>query len=259
MMARPDFAYAQARLQARHARLPEAASWHALEASRSAGHYLAASRTGPLAHWTEGLDEDCNVQRIERQLRAMWRRYVGEVAHWCPARWQPATQWFGTLGELAVIDAACRRAGAQPWAQADEPLAALAQPDAARREPALRALRLTPFAALTDRSPAGDAAAIWLHQWQRLLPPALGDAALIQRPAEILLPRWLGNGGSRAANAEPAEGQLRKLFRRHAASAVAVFAHLALVALALERLRGGLVVRSLFDERAEPAGATASA
>jgi len=42
------------------------------------------------------------------------------------------------------------------------------------------------------------------------------------------------------------------LFRRCAGSPVAVFAHLALVALALEQLRGGIVVRSLFERDAPP-------
>ena len=46
-----------------------------------------------------------------------------------------------------------------------------------------------------------------------------------------------------------------RLFRRHGASPAAVFCHLVLVALDLERLRGGLVRRRLF----EPASARQAA
>ena len=52
-----------------------------------------------------------------------------------------------------------------------------------------------------------------------------------------------------------ARAALRRLFRLHAGSAAAVFAYLALVALDLERLRGGLVVRALFDGGREPLAA----
>jgi hypothetical protein len=252
--ARIEFAYAQARLQTRHGRLPDAAVWQQLEASRSAGHFLAQAQAGPLSRWTEGVDERCDAHRIERQLRLHWRCYADEVAHWLPPRWQSATQWFGTLGELALIDATCRRAEGLGWAQADARLAVLAEPDPLRREQALRALGLAPFAALAPGSRSADTARIWHDEWQRRLPPDHGDARLINRPAELLLPRLLAADGARGTDTTASvRGTLRKLFRRHAASALAVFAHLALVAMDLERLRGGLIVRYLFDRGADTA------
>jgi hypothetical protein len=227
--ARTDFAYAQARLQARHGALPDSAFWQVLEASRGAAHFLALARTGALVRWTEGLDDRCDAHAIERQLRLHWRRHVEEVARWLPPRWQAATQWFGVLGELALVDA-----------------------DPARRAQALPMLGLAPFVALGASRRASDTAALWRDEWQRRLPPDHGDLRLLHRPAELLLPRLRAADGARGTDASAAvQATLRLLFRRHAASAVAVFAHLGLVALDVERLRGGLVVRCLFARGGE--------
>lgn len=205
-MSKSEFAYVQARLQARHSRSPTAAAWQALEASRTAGHYLATARSGPLAAWVEGLDESGGAHRIERHLRSRWLRHVDEVARWLPARWRAATRWFGTLTALPLRD---------------------------------------------DAQPGSRAASRWLEQWRGMLPGDAGDRALLLRPAELLLPRLAGSAAGRRAIAEAERRDLTRLFRRHAASAIAVFAYLALVALDVERLRGGLVVRALFEPAAE--------
>jgi hypothetical protein len=208
-MAGSEFAYVQARLQARHGARPDPATWQTLEACHTPGHYLAIARAGALAPWIDGLDENGDIHHIEGHLRTRWRHYVDEVAGWLPARWQAATRWFGSLPEL--------------------PLAA---------------------------TPGQDAdAAHWLHAWQRLMPQ--GDAPpAVQRTAALLMPTLPGLGGSdtgRGALAEAQRRALLDLFRRRAASAVAVFAHLALVALDVERLRGGIITRVLFEPR-HPAG-----
>jgi len=262
--ARTDFAYVQARLHARHARLPGAAVWQALEASRTAAHYLAQSRAGPLAEWVDELDAAWDVHRIERGLRARWHRRVDEVARWLPPRWQAATRWFGTLTELPLIDALRGSGPAAGWQHADERLAAFVQPDPAARVDALRRAGLGPFATLSapstpstphpaPRSPA--AVAIWHEAWLQRMPPHEDDPALVSRPAALLLPRLLGARGERSLAAESTRRALSKLFRRHAGSPVAVFAHLALVALDLERLRGGLVARRLLEPASASGGA----
>ena len=254
MTAHAEFAYAQARLQARHGLLPQATVWQALEASRTAGHYLALARSGPMAEWIEGLDDASDTHRIERHLRARWRRHVDAVARWLPQRWQPAVRWFGTLSDLALIDALQRGGHASNWLHLDEHLATFQLPDPATRAQALRASGLAVFAAPDKRGLEGDVVARWLDQWTRLLPPDADAPALLRQPAELLLPRMLDAGAARAANAESTRRALVRLFRRHAASAVAALAHLALVALDVERLRGGLAMRILFEVRPEPEG-----
>jgi hypothetical protein len=205
-MSIAEFAYAQARLQARHGRGPDTAAWQLLEASHTAAHYVAQARSGPLAWWVEGLDEARDAHHVERHVQARWLRLVTEVAGWLPPRWAPATQWFGTLAGLSLGDAA--RRGQQ-------------------------------------------AATEWLETWRASLPRAAGDRALLQRPAELLLPRLVQPDRQRRSAVAAERRELLKLFRRHAGSAVAVFAYLALVALDVERLRGGMVVRVLFETAPE--------
>jgi len=201
-MSIAEFAYAQARLQARHARSPDGAAWQLLEASHTAAHYLAQARSGPLAWWVEGLDDPRDAHRIERHTQARWQLLVNEVAGWLPRRWQPATQWFGALATLPLGDTA--RRGQQ---------------------------------ATTE----------WLERWHASLPRDAGVRALLRRPAELLLPRLARHDGQRGTMVAAERRELLKLFRQHAGSAVAVFAFLAMAALDVERLRGGLVVRALFE------------
>lgn len=202
MTAQLEFAYAQARLQARHGAMAGAPLWRALDASRTAAQYLRQARSGSLAAWTEGLDAADDAHHVERHLRSRWNRQVDTVARWPPPRWRAATRTFGRLPELALTD---------------------------------------------PPRPGGVVLAQWLVDWQRLWPPDAGDPALLRQPAELLLPRLRDSAAVRAADSEATAHALRRLLRRHAASAVAVFAYLGLVALEIERLRGGLVVRILFE------------
>ncbi len=194
MTTRPEFAYVQARLQARHGGLPEPLAWQVLEASRTATHYLALARSGPMAAWVDGLDDASDAHRIERHLRSRWRHHVEEVARWLPPRWQPAVRWFGRLSDLALIDALARGTHASYWLQRDESLMAFAQPASE-----LTGQTLPAAGAAAAARYGGDMTARWLDEWQRLLPDGVTDAALLRRPAEQLLPRLLGAGHARAA------------------------------------------------------------
>jgi hypothetical protein len=78
----------------------------------------------------------------------------------------------------------------------------------------------------------------WWAQWQRLRPPVDADT-------ERLLVAFF----KALRQPEPREQlrvRLERVFRRAAGTAVATLCHLALMALDLERLRGGLVTRCLF-------------
>jgi hypothetical protein len=105
-----------------------------------------------------------------------------------------------------------------------------------------------------DAADARAAALQWLRDWQRLWPADAGDAALLRRPALLLLPRLAGDAASATAMRGDADAPalrraLARLQRRHAFGPVALFAHLALLALDVERLRGLLAVRALFEPR----------
>lgn len=253
-----DFAYGQARLQARHGRLPDDSTWQALVSSRTMAHYLAQARSGPLAEWADELGDGSNAHQIERQLRRRWHRLVDEVARWQPVRWRAATRWFATLTDLPLIDGAMREGPSLPWLQDDERLNGLARPGltgSAHIQPGPTPPRLggpegpsasaelAPFMVRGADGRLPRAASVWLDRWQRLVPPSGADVRLARRPAELLLPRLMDADGARAADDAATRHALQRLFRRHAGTAVAVFAHLARVVLDIERLRGGLVTR----------------
>lgn len=222
-MTRAEYAYVQARLQARHGGMPGPASWTAPEASHTAAHYLARARAGALSAWVDAQDPSGDAHRVEQQLRLRWRRYVDDLAAWQPPRWRAATRWFASLPDLALIKPPADDAGVARWLQA-----------------------------WLDLMPAGEALGVRL-------------AVLLRRVATLLMPGLAAADGprhhrtaahsaqfARSAQAEPVRRALQRLFRRHAATPVAVFAHLALVALDVERLRGGLVVRTLFEPAQAP-------
>jgi hypothetical protein len=220
-MPRAEFAFVQARLQSR---LGDAlrANWPAIEASRSVAQYLAAVRTGALAWWVEGLDESRDAHRLERVLHERWVIYVASIVRWQPGAWRAATQWFGMLPALARIDATRKQGKAGANAEV----------------PAI-------FAVPYETTGARSTASLWRTEFERRTPPGNSRGATFMQPAQWLLPIFAGDHAGRRAVPERARAALVRLLRRFAASPVAVFAFLALVALDVERLRGGLLVRQL--------------
>jgi hypothetical protein len=223
--ARAAFAWVQARLQARHGDAPRAADWLELEASRSTGQFLAVARAGTLAPWVQGIEASFDAPHVEQMLRERWAAYVEQVARWMPTPWRASTRWFGVLPQLPLIDAV-RRGEAGRELPIDDP-------------------RFDGFAHLDRGAEGAGTAAVWRTEWQRRTPIGEFHGEVLQRPAQLLLPALFDAHGGRAAQDESVRHALIRLFRRFAFSPVAVFAHLALVALDVERVRGGLLVRRL--------------
>ena len=113
------------------------------------------------------------------------------------------------------------------------------------RAEALRSAGLAPFAAMPQNGGARALAEIWVAEWRRRLPPGAARDRALSAPGEWLVPRLRDEATERAVAGEPVRRALVKLFRRHAFSPTATYAHLALVALDVERLRGGVAVRIL--------------
>ena len=246
MSTRPRWSYVQARLQARHGGRLDEDAWRALEAARSIEEYLERARATALRRFVEALAPRMASHGIERMLRAAWRGYVAEVASWVAPPWQPAVRSTAYLPDLALIDA-LRDGNAPAWARQDPALAALceAAPERAAR------LAKSPLAQLVTadaRPPAGR----WLAAWQAAWP---ARSAAERRSLDTLI-RIAASHFEQLASASPQDRSapyrrdlataLARAFRRAAATPAAVFCHLALVALDLERLRGGLVRRRLF-------------
>ncbi len=246
-MAAAEFAYAQARIEARHgARLTDA-DWKALESAQSLSRYLERARSTSLERFLSQIAPDMSVHAIERVLRREAALYVEEIAAWAPRRWRPAVAWLSALPLLPLVEGL--RDGALPpsWIGEDAMLGPLASGAADPRHPTVAALSRLVEA---DGAQAGTGRR-WLRRWRTLWPQ--GDAAgvdLARLAGQTL--RALGSAG---AVQETTGGQsfrrnltglLTRFFRSHGASPVALVCHAGLVLIDAERLRGGLARRSLF-------------
>jgi hypothetical protein len=248
------FAYVQARLQARHGQRPEEERWHLLESSTDLGSYLQQARATALAPWVQHLPSHADTHEIEQSVRRNWRHYTDEIAKWVPEPWGDAIRWTGTLPDLPFVAHLALGGSIRPWMLQDPVLAPLALVDSQRREESLEA---SPFAgvavAIRDKQPPVEA---WLDAWESRL-PAAGDIEglaslkrLLARHMENILQEPAARPEGPALRAQLAE-RLTSLFRRESGRIGAVFAHIGLLMLDVERLRGGLVLRALFPDPLE--------
>lgn len=249
MSALVRWSYVRARLQARHGDRLKEADWRMLEAAQSIEQFIERARASALRRFTERLNARQSSHAVERAVRAAWREYVDEVADWVPPDWRSAVLWASNVPDLPVIEALLQ-GKAPEWVQQDAAFAGLAEGDARRRSASLAISPLAPL--FTAATPELALAERWRAHWRSLWRRGgasdhrqlVALAKIVQSHVKRL---------SRAA-AQETSGPYRRdltvsltrLFRRHSESPVAVFCHLALVALDLERLRGGLVRRLLF-------------
>ncbi len=239
-MTDPRHAYAGARLHARFARRAGAAQWGALDASRTAEHYLDVLRAGRWLRVPEGALAG-DVDARERWLRDAWRESCAEVATWYRAAHAPAFDWLAVLADLDALER-LRADLARPAWLADDPWLG----ELAGSAPDLRARRIaaTPYAPLQAAWQAGVPLRVaWRDRWHALWRDAAARErrTLRELEAAIVAASTLGA----AARRDAVEVAAHRAFRRGAGTAAAGVAYLAIVALQLERVRGGLGAREL--------------
>lgn len=247
MLRDGNLEYALARVHARHGGRPRESEWRRLEASRDLPHYLDALRSSSLAPWCSSFDTTTDGHALERGLRASWRGYVNAVAWWHPRAWQPWLGWLAWLSTLSLLAQLARAESAPAWLLADPVCGPLAPGDLERRRRAIEQTPLRPLAAgIGGGQPLGK---LWWLHWQELAPAMPADVrALLEsviRQFGHLINTLAAADSSVAARAE-LTAALSRAFRAGATSAIASLCHLSLVALDLERLRGGLISRRLF-------------
>lgn len=249
MIASADFAYVQARLQARHGERTSEADWRALDGARSLALYLEQARRTPLRRWSEHLGTAMSSHAIEAALRREADRAVREVAGWMPQGWRAAVLWLAALPLLPVLDAVVDGDDPPGWASEEPLFAAMVGVDPAGRRAIAAQSFLAPL--LAPRPEARGIADLWLDHWKTLWPggesaePALAAFAAAVA-GELAEPSPAGPGGSDEAMRRGTERICVRFFRNRAGTPVAAFAHIALVLIDLERLRGGVVRRALF-------------
>jgi hypothetical protein len=251
-----DFAYAQARLQARHGTRLAEHEWRRLEAMHDVAQYVHALRATSRARWVKRITPDMSGHALEARLRAEWRAYAEEVARFQPEAWRAAIAWTAFLVDLPVIDHLLRGGPVHRWMAEDDVYAPWSRTDAHERE---RALAVSPLGALLRETRSGSPAAqAWLTVWRALCPrvsPAHSHAletvlqAVGDHVASIRQPAAASSFELRLTLAR----RLGTLFRRHFETAAATVIHLLLEWLDLERVRAGLVRRALEPVRAEAA------
>ena len=241
------FAYAQARLQARHAQRLDPAAWQRLGASTSLAHFLEAAQKSGLHAWVAHLHAGLSARELERSLGRELAACVEEVASWLPVSWQPATLWVAKLpllASMATLLGEVERPAWVPLHPDTEPLAELSWDE---RASAIAACGLAPLA---NPALGTNVAERWAHQfrklWPRMLPSARdGLEALYQSSSRYFRESTDPSRSGWQLDAELDE-EVTRLFRRHPEQPAAVFCHLCLVALDLSRLRGAVVRRALF-------------
>ena len=240
-----DFAYAQARVQARLGDRLAPAAWRILDATGTLSQYLHAARATALRNHVQSLTAASSPHVIEYSLRSDWRAEVDGAVSWVPERWRSAVAWTAWLCDLPALAALARGDDLPPWMAEDTALAPFAVDGAAIRQQELEAAG---FAALIDH---GDALAAWRQRFEALWP--VGEPHL--RRLRDFVDRVDGcrsepgmAGLTQTTSLQPLESFVVRLIRRNLRQPVTVFSHLLLVALDLGRLRGGLVRRALHGD-----------
>ncbi len=248
-----DFAYAQARLQARHGMRPDARTWRRLAGIGDLLHFLQTARTTPLRPWVLHFTAETNIHDIELSLREQFRHYIEEVANWQPALWRDAVLWVKRLADLPALQHLLLGQPVRRWIMQDPAV----QPFAIESRPArLEALRNSDCQPLLQAWQEGvSLSESWLQHWRALWPKAgttlttpLEHVAKRVQICLVDLSKQPAGSTSQKALAALAH-QLTRDFRRHTHQPAATFVHLGLVALDLQQLRGALVRRVVFPRK----------
>jgi len=252
-MSDAAFAYAQARLQARHGQRPDERLWRRLQGIGELSHYLQVARRSVLQRWVAGLQPRQSSHAIEVSLRRQLRIYVDEVAGWLPEPWRAPIGWAKRLPDLPAIQHLLSEAAAPAWMNADPVLAPFAAGTFAERR---KAVLDSECACLAQHwNPSVPLYQTWLQCWEQMWPhsPRLAPGlrrlgALHATPVGAALAGVTDVGGQQRA---ALQAQYERAFRRCPFQPAAAFAHLGLVALDVQRLRGAILRRLLFGETPE--------
>lgn len=243
-----EFAYTQARAQARHGERLSAEAWGLLESSVGLAQFLHLVRGTTLAPRVEHFSAATSPHVIERSLRREWHREVDSATHWVPLRWRAAVAWTGWLAELPALDHLLDGGASLPWMAEDPQLSVFIMEDA---EATRRSIEEALPSADADTVPAG-----WLSHWRRLWPDdGAGDPGLRLLVSLVERHRTGGDGDAAGDWRENLERRAVGILRRHRERPVTVFCHLLLCAVELHRLRQGLLQRTLFNDLAREAAA----
>ena len=245
-----EFAYAQARAQARQGDRLSEDSWSLLESSVGLAQYLHLARGTKLAARVEHFSATTSPHVIERFLRQEWRREVASVACWAPLRWRAAVLWTARTVELPTVSHLLHGEDPQPWMTDDPALSGLATEDAESVGAAIE--QALPGLAAGGRN---DLRTSWLIEWRRRWPADATRDPLLDKLAGLVERYGGGEADAVGSWRSELERHALRILRGYREQPVTVFCHLLLSALELHRLRQGLLERALFNDLVTEAAA----
>lgn len=247
------FAYAQARLQSRHGARPDELLWRRLESIGELGSYLQAARNSTLRPWVMALHVTNSSHEIELSLRRQFRSYVDEVAYWLPRRWKETLRWVKRLPDLPALQHLLGGNAAPAWMLDDSALRHFTTENIAFRTEVLESSDC--FYLVKAWQQGSSLVDAWIEYWQSQWPK---EARYIKglEYLRTLLQQYTQeapsiSGISTEQHRETIVPLLNSAFRRFSFQPAAAHAHLALIALDLQKLRGDLVLRALFTNPRE--------
>ncbi len=247
-----EFAYAQARAQARNGDRLTLAEWRMLESGRSLAQYLHLASATALAPKLRHYTRTTSPHAIERSLRQDWRHEVDGVSLWLPPRWCTAVRWTRWLPDLPSFTYLLQGGPVPAWMGRDPTLAQVAITDGDER---IAAINLSEAGQALVRYGDDDPVRSWLLHWRTLWPKGESTHAPIDELVSLVVTNLESVRESGPDSYRLLESRTLRLMRRNVNQPVVAFCHLLLTALQLYRLRGGLIRRALFNDVAaeEPA------
>lgn len=243
-----SFAYAQARLQARHGRRPTEPLWRRLASTGDLANFLQQAQRTTLRPWVLGMQATQTSHALELSLRQRFRNYIDEVACWLPGNWGAVVRPVKQLPDLPALQYLLRGETAPEWLLEDAVLRPFASENMAKRLEAMHGAGCGYLATAWQRGDPLYQAWLehWQDQWQRSRRFAAGLACLGRLLRSFLQESRAGQAAASGLPRRRLVSGLNQAFRRHSFEPAAACAHLGLVALDLEVLRGELLQRALF-------------
>lgn len=241
-----EFAYAQARAQARQGDRLSADNWGLLESSVGLAQFLHLLRSTALAPRVEHFSGTTSPHVIERSLRREWHREVELTRRWVPVRWRAAVAWTGWLSELPAVSHLLQSGAALAWMKDDPVLSPFAAEDTDTIGSAIE--EALPGLTADGRS-GDDGLARWLAHWRRLWPQEAADDRVLAGLVSLVERLGTVDRGDEAGEwRSNLESKALRILRGRREQPVTVFCHLLLSALELHRLRQGLLQRAIFND-----------
>lgn len=243
------YAYVQTRLQARHGMRPAEDEWRRLRSIGDLGNYLQVVQKSDLSNWAVGLSVNTSVHDIELILRQRFRAYIDDLSRWPADEWRTSIAWVKRLIDLPAINHILSGQPPANWMIDDPELKPFIHVNENLRDDAFLSSDCSVFLkAWKAHEPLVDA---WYRQWLAHAPLKKQQQSDLDRLWRLFKKRLQTQcdnpEDSTELVRESMERELRGIFRSLAGKPEMIFAHLGLVALDLEKLRGDLVRRALFQ------------